>query len=195
MQANVLENFHYVLTASLVIILAPASYAVAADFQTLYKFSGSADGGGPVTAVTVRPSGTLYGTTLNGGVVSAFHDSGVVFELEQPSQRQRFWNERVLYTFSVTNDGYSPESPLGPCQPGRQETGRWANNRAENSHQPFRRREHAMLRFRSMKSLQKFSSVHAAFHNHFNQDRHLISRRDYKVRRAAAQAEWKSLAT
>jgi len=46
-----------------------------------------------------------------------------------------------------------------------------------------------------MKSLQKFSSVHAAFHNHFNQDRHLISRRDYKVRRAAAQAEWKSLAT
>ena len=75
----------------------------------------------------------------------------------------------------------------------RQEIGRWANNRVENSHQPFRRRERAMLRFRRMKTLQKFSSVHAALHNHFNQDRHLISRDDYKVRRSAAQAEWRSL--
>ncbi len=47
----------------------------------------------------------------------------------------------------------------------RQEPGRYANNQAENSHQPFRRRERAMLRFRRMKTLQKFSSVHAAFHN------------------------------
>jgi putative transposase len=61
----------------------------------------------------------------------------------------------------------------------RQEVGRWANNRVENSHQPFRRRERAMLRFRRMKTLQKFSAVHASFHNHFNQDRHLISRNDY----------------
>ncbi|HRO33295.1 MAG TPA: IS6 family transposase [Brevundimonas sp.] len=76
----------------------------------------------------------------------------------------------------------------------RQEVGRWANNRVENSHLPFRRRERAMLRFRRMKTLQKFSSVHAAFHNHFNQDRHLISRDDYKARRSAALAEWQSLA-
>ena len=76
----------------------------------------------------------------------------------------------------------------------RQEVGRWANNRAENSHLPFRRRERAMLRFRRMKTLQKFSSVHAALHNHFNQDRHLISRDDYKTRRSAALAEWQSLA-
>src|SRR5208337_4864762 len=41
----------------------------------------------------------------------------------------------------------------------RQEAGRRLNNRAENSHQPFRRRERAMQRFRSMKTLQKFSSV------------------------------------
>jgi putative transposase len=39
---------------------------------------------------------------------------------------------------------------------GRQVTGRWLNNRRENSHQPFRRRELAMQRFRSMRSLQKF---------------------------------------
>ena len=76
----------------------------------------------------------------------------------------------------------------------RQQTGRRLNNRVENSHLPIRRRERAMLRFRRMKTLQKFSAVHAAFHNHFNQDRHLISRDDYKDRRSAALAEWKALA-
>ena len=77
---------------------------------------------------------------------------------------------------------------------GRQEVGRRRNNRAENSHQPFRRRERAMQRFRSMKSLQKFSSVHAQLHNHFNQERHLVTRDVFKQRRAAALAEWRALA-
>ena len=76
----------------------------------------------------------------------------------------------------------------------RQEVGRWANNRAENSHQPFRRRERAMLRFRRMKTLQKFASVHASLHNHFNQERRLISRNDYKTRRSAPLAEWRTIA-
>ena len=76
----------------------------------------------------------------------------------------------------------------------RQEVGRWLNNRAENSHQPFRRRERAMERFRRMKTLQKFSSVHASVHNHFNQERHLISRDLYRERRSAALAEWRALA-
>ena len=58
----------------------------------------------------------------------------------------------------------------------RHEVGGRLNNRAENSHQPFRRRERAMQRFRSMKTLQKFSSVHAQVHNHFNQERHLVTR-------------------
>ena len=66
-----------------------------------------------------------------------------------------------------------------------QEVGRWLNNRAENSHQPFRRRERAMLRFRKMKTLQKFASVHGTVHNHFNQDRRLISRDQHKIQRAA----------
>src|SRR3546814_4780091 len=52
----------------------------------------------------------------------------------------------------------------------RREMGRWRNNRAENSHLPSRRRERAMLRFRQMKSLQKFASVHAQVHNHFNSE-------------------------
>ena len=76
-----------------------------------------------------------------------------------------------------------------------QESGRWVNNRAENSHRPFRRRERAMLRFRRMHTLQKFSSVHASVHNHFNQERHLISRHDYKDQRFTALAEWRAVAS
>ena len=76
----------------------------------------------------------------------------------------------------------------------RQEIGRWANNRAENSHQPFRRRERAMLRFRRMKTLQAFASVHGTVHNHFNQERHLVSRKIYKERRDAALAAWRTVA-
>jgi putative transposase len=75
----------------------------------------------------------------------------------------------------------------------RQETGRWATNRAENSHQPIRRRERAMLRFRRMRTLQKFASVHASVHNHFNQERALYSRQNFKLNRAAALAEWRGL--
>jgi putative transposase len=51
-----------------------------------------------------------------------------------------------------------------------------------------------MQRFRSMKTLQKFSSVHAEVHNHFNQERHLATRQVYKQRRAGALAEWRALA-
>ena len=71
----------------------------------------------------------------------------------------------------------------------RREMGRWLNNRAENSHLPFRRRERAMQRFRQIKSLQKFASVH----NHFNSERHLVDRQTYKLRRSAALAAWQNL--
>lgn len=75
-----------------------------------------------------------------------------------------------------------------------QVTGRWLNNRAENSHLPFRRRERAMAKFRSFKTLQKFVSIHASIHNHFNKDRHLESRDNFKLQRSAALAEWRQLA-
>ena len=74
-----------------------------------------------------------------------------------------------------------------------QEVGRWKNNRCENSHLPFRRREHAMLRFRNMRSLQKFVSIHSSIFNHFNKERHLNSRDTYKVQREAALIEWQQL--
>ena len=77
----------------------------------------------------------------------------------------------------------------------KQTIGRHANNRVENSHLPFRRRERAMLRFRQMKTLQKFASVHANVHNHFNLERHLVDRVIYKERRSAALAGWQSLAS
>ena len=77
---------------------------------------------------------------------------------------------------------------------GRQSIGRWLNNRAENSHQPFRRRERAMIKFRRAKTMQKFAAVHASIHNHFNLERHLIRRDKFKHERAAALAEWRQLA-
>ena len=97
---------------------------------------------------------------------------------------------------AITTDGLrsyrAAMTDLG-CE-AKQEIGRWANNRVENSHLPFRRRERAMLRFRQMKTLQKFASVHASLHNHFNQERHLTDRKTYKERRSAAFAEWSNLA-
>ena len=76
-----------------------------------------------------------------------------------------------------------------------QTCGRWLNNRAENSHQPFRRREGAMGSVRDIKTLQKFASVHASIHNHFNHQRHLNRRDIFKQARAAALADWQQLAT
>jgi putative transposase len=95
-------------------------------------------------------------------------------------------------TEAIVTDGLKsyPAAMRELGNPDRREMGRWMNNRAENSHLPFRRRERAMLRFRQMKSLQKFASVHASLHNHFNSERHLVRREIYKERRSAALAEW-----
>ena len=76
----------------------------------------------------------------------------------------------------------------------RQVCGRWLNNRAANPHQPFRRREGAMARFRDMKTLQKFAAVHASINNHFNLERHLNRREIFKQTRSTALAEWRQLA-
>ena len=76
----------------------------------------------------------------------------------------------------------------------RQEIGRWLNNRAENSTCRSDDESGRCMRFRRMKTLQKFGSVHASVHNHFNQERHLVDREIYKERRSAALAEWRALA-
>ena len=74
-----------------------------------------------------------------------------------------------------------------------QEVGRWKNNRAENSHLPFRRRERAMSRFRLERSLQKFTAVHSSVCNHFIFKRHLISRDEFTIHRNAALVRWYQL--
>jgi len=75
----------------------------------------------------------------------------------------------------------------------RQHTGRWLNNRIENSLVPFRRRERDMSRFRRMLSLQKFAAVHASLHNLLDAERSLYSRSNFKLKRDDALAEWRGL--
>jgi len=72
------------------------------------------------------------------------------------------------------------------------EQGLRKNNRAENSHQAVRRRERKMQRFKSAGSAQRFLSIHAAVHNNFNLQRHLISRSTLRIFRAEAAAQWRS---
>ena len=103
---------------------------------------------------------------------------------------KRYGQPHVIVTDKIRSYGAAMKV-IGNAD--RQETGRWLNNRAENSHLPFRRRERAMQRFRRMRSLQKFVTVHASIHNHFNQERHLYSRSNFKLNRTAALAEWRQL--
>ncbi len=73
----------------------------------------------------------------------------------------------------------------------RHERGRWKNNRVENSHQPTRRRERKMQRFKSAGSAQKFLSSHAAVYNTFNVQRHLASAQTHRTLRAVAMSTWR----
>jgi len=75
----------------------------------------------------------------------------------------------------------------------RQLTGGRSNNRAEVSHQPTRQRERQRRGFRSPGSAQRFLATHAAVYNHFNVQRHLISRRTLRRLRAAALAGWRDI--
>ncbi len=74
----------------------------------------------------------------------------------------------------------------------RHEQGLRRNNRAENSHQPVRRRERKLQRFKSPGSAQRFLSAHSAVYNTFNIQRHLISRRTLRVFRSDAMAQWRA---
>jgi putative transposase len=71
-----------------------------------------------------------------------------------------------------------------------QNTTQYHNNRCENSHLPFRRRERAMQKFKNCATLQSFTSLHSQIYNHFNHERHLETRQNYKQKRCAALSEW-----
>ncbi len=67
-----------------------------------------------------------------------------------------------------------------------------ANNRAENSHQPARRRERKQQRFTSPGSAQRFLSIHSATYNTFYHQRNLLKQRMYKQLRPASFEVWQS---
>ena len=73
----------------------------------------------------------------------------------------------------------------------RHEQGLRQNNRAENSHQAVRRRERKIQRFKSARSAPRFLSMHAAVHNTFNLQRHLVSRSTLRIFRAEAANQWR----
>lgn len=94
----------------------------------------------------------------------------------------------------ITTDGLrsyrATMTELGNAE--KQEIGRWANSRVEDSHLSFRKRERAMLRFRRMKTLQKFALGHVNVRNHFSLRRHLVDRLTYWLPGSAALAERQS---
>ena len=75
----------------------------------------------------------------------------------------------------------------------RHVSGGRANNREEVSHQPNRRRERQQIRVKSPGLAQRFLASHAAIANHFNVQRHLISRRTMKTLRSRASADWRDV--
>jgi putative transposase len=104
---------------------------------------------------------------------------------------KRFGGPRTIVTGQLRSYGAATRA-IGIFD--LQECGRWLNNRAENSHQPFRRREGAMAKFRDLKTLENFSAVDASIHNHFNLGRHFFRRETFKQNRSTGMAEWRQLA-
>jgi putative transposase len=68
------------------------------------------------------------------------------------------------------------------------------NNRAENSHQPTRRRERIMKGFKSARHLQRFVSIHDPVANLFHIPRHNIPSDHHRELRAAAMQMWNEIA-
>jgi len=130
-----------------------------------------------------------YGGEVLESFVTKCRDHKAALKFLRKSMR-RFGNPVVVVTDKLRSY-CAAMKVIGNAK--RQETGRWLNNRAENSHLPFRRRERAMLRFRQMRSLQKFVAGHASVYNHFNRERHLYSRANFKLNRAAALDERRQL--
>ena len=107
--------------------------------------------------------------------------------------RARYWWNRFASMFAAEIRRKRVQQMWSYSNWQWQETGRWLNNRVDNSHLPFRRWERVMQRFRSMRSLQKFATGHVFVCNHFNQERHLYSRDNFKLNRTAALSKWRQL--
>lgn len=81
----------------------------------VHRFDDAPDGSVPVSALVISSSGSLAGTTLEGGA----HDMGAVFEARPPQNPGNPWKERILYSFGAfPGDGFHPNAGLLPAHPG-----------------------------------------------------------------------------
>ena len=120
-------------------------------------------------------------------LVQRRRDKAAAVKLMRKLLKKHGYAPTVLVTDKLGSYG-AAKVALG--RSARHEQGLRENNRAEDLHQPVRRRERKMQRFKSLGSAQSFLSVHAAVFNTFNVQRHLISRSTLRQFRADAMTSW-----
>jgi len=122
-------------------------------------------------------------------LVQSHRDSPAALRLMRKLLKKQGFAPKLLITDKLRSYTAAFRSLRLTCP---HEPGLRMNNRAENSHQVVRRREHKMQRFKSARSAQRFLSMHAAVHNTFNLQRHLVSRSTLRIFRAEAADQWKN---
>jgi transposase-like protein len=122
-------------------------------------------------------------------LVERRRDSRAALRLMRKLLRKQGFVPKLLVTDKLRSYGSAFRQLQLTCP---HEQGLRKNNRAENSHQPVRRRERKMQRFKSARSAQRFLSMHAAVHNTFNLQRHLVSRSTLRIFRAEAASAWRN---
>src|ERR1700749_1598595 len=120
-------------------------------------------------------------------LVQSRRDSRAALRLMRTLLRKQGFVPKLLVTDKLRSYGSAFRQLQLTCP---HEQGLRKNNRAENSHQPVRRRERKIQRFKSARSAQRFLNMHGAVHNAFNFQRHLISRSTLRIFRAEATAQW-----
>src|ERR1700692_2873826 len=120
-------------------------------------------------------------------LVQRRRDKKAALRLMRKLLRKQGFAPKLLVTDKLRSYGAALRKIGLTC---RHEQGLRQNNRAENSHQVVRRRERKMQRFKSARSAQRFLAIHAAVHNTFNLQRHLVSRPTLRTFRAEATARW-----
>ena len=121
-------------------------------------------------------------------LVQRRRDSRAALRLMRKLLRKQGFVPKLLVTDKLRSYGSAFRQLQLTCP---HEQGLRKNNRAENSHQPVRRRERKMQRFKSARSAQRLLSMHAAVHNNFNLQRHLVSRSTLRIFRAEAATQWR----
>src|SRR5271165_3971125 len=122
-------------------------------------------------------------------LVQSRRDSRAALRLMRKLLRKQGFVPKLLVTDKLRSYGSAFRQLQLTCP---HEQGLRKNNRGENSHQPVRRRQRKMQRFKSARSAQRFLSMHAAVHNTFNLQRHLVSRSTLRIFRAEAASEWRN---